>query len=219
MERHRWWRDRRTCHFAQRNPDMFLLPKGRSGRFVRDELGRDQREISGRTFPVRGIASWSPDEEWIAAAGNQGDGTKIFKIPVEGGSPVRLLDTLSYHPVWSPDGRIIVYAEPQQGGGTLPVKAITPDKIPVPMPDIQVMYLGSPYRFAPNRNALILRATNDLRKRNFHWMELDTGKQRQLTDLQPGFLMENFDISPDGQHIVFDRTRENSDIVLIDLPK
>jgi hypothetical protein len=27
-----------------------------------------------------------------------------------------------------------------------------------------------------------------------------------------------FDITPDGKQIVFDRVRENSDIVLIDLP-
>ena len=29
----------------------------------------------------------------------------------------------------------------------------------------------------------------------------------------------NFDVTPDGKEIVFDRSRENSDIVLIDLPK
>ena len=31
--------------------------------------------------------------------------------------------------------------------------------------------------------------------------------------------MRTFDITPDGKQIVFDRLRENSDIVLIDLPK
>jgi hypothetical protein len=30
--------------------------------------------------------------------------------------------------------------------------------------------------------------------------------------------MRTFDITPDGRQIVFDRLRENSDIVLIDLP-
>jgi hypothetical protein len=28
-----------------------------------------------------------------------------------------------------------------------------------------------------------------------------------------------FDITPDGAHIVFDRLRENSDVVLIELPR
>ena len=35
--------------------------------------------------------------------------------------------------------------------------------------------------------------------------------------MNPG-AMQTFDITPDGKQIVFDRLRENSDIVLIDLP-
>jgi hypothetical protein len=31
--------------------------------------------------------------------------------------------------------------------------------------------------------------------------------------------MQTFDITPDGKQIVFDRSRETSNIVLIDLPK
>jgi hypothetical protein len=31
--------------------------------------------------------------------------------------------------------------------------------------------------------------------------------------------MRTFDVTPDGKRIVFDRLRDNSDIVLIDLPK
>jgi hypothetical protein len=31
--------------------------------------------------------------------------------------------------------------------------------------------------------------------------------------------MRSFDITPDGKQIVFDRLRENLDIVLIDLPR
>ena len=31
--------------------------------------------------------------------------------------------------------------------------------------------------------------------------------------------MNTFDITPDGKKIIFDRLRENSDLVLIDVPK
>ena len=48
------------------------------------------------SFDVRGAASWSPDGKWVAVAANQGDGTRLFKIPLDGGQPVRLLDTRSY---------------------------------------------------------------------------------------------------------------------------
>ena len=104
--------------------------------------------------------------------------------------------------------------------GILPLKAITPDKAPVSVPDIAVMYLGSPYRFVPHTNSMVfLPATGDIRTRNFYLVDLNTGKQRQLTDLRPGYLMEHFDVSPDGKQIVFDRIRDNSDIVVMDLEK
>jgi hypothetical protein len=48
---------------------------------------------------------------------------------------------------------------------------------------------------------------------------MSTQKTRQLTRLSNPATMSTFDISPDGKQIVFDRLRENSDIVLIDLPK
>ncbi len=49
-------------------------------------------------------------------------------------------------------------------------------------------------------------------------LDLATQQLRQLTKLRPGFDTKSFDISLDGKQILFDRYRENSDIVLIDLP-
>ena len=42
---------------------------------------------------------------------------------------------------------------------------------------------------------------------------------RQLTHLHSSAAMRTFDVTRDGRSIVFDRLRENSDIVLIDLPR
>ena len=52
-----------------------------------------------------------PRCKWVAVAANRGEGTRLFKIPVDGGTPVQMLDTLSFNPIWSPDGRFIVYSE------------------------------------------------------------------------------------------------------------
>jgi Tol biopolymer transport system component len=57
-----------------------------------------------QSLDVRGGASWSPDGKWIAVAADSGNGTRVFKIPVDGGEPVKLVETLSYNPVWSPNG-------------------------------------------------------------------------------------------------------------------
>jgi len=53
----------------------------------------------------------------------------------------------------------------------------------------------------------------------FWSVDLRTGLERQLTTFRRGFVIADFDISRDGREIIFDRTREESDIVLFDLPE
>jgi len=53
---------------------------------------------------------------------------------------------------------------------------------------------------------------------DFWLLDLATKKTRRLTRLNNRATMRTFDITPDGKEIVFDRLRENSDVVLIDLP-
>ena len=167
---------------------------------------------------MRGGASWSPDGKWIAVAADDGDGSHVFKIPIAGGEPIRLVDTLSYNPVWLPDGNLIFYSE-QQGGSRFVLKAIRPDKTPVFIPDISVVYtIATSYRFLPGHNSLIVLG-GDFRHQNFYQVDLNTGEQHRLTDLQPGFQVQNFDVSFDGGQIVFDRLPENADVVLINLAK
>ena len=52
---------------------------------------------------------------------------------------------------------------------------------------------------------------------DFWLLDLATMKSRPLTRLQNRGAMRTFDITLDGKQIVFDRLRENSDVVLIEL--
>lgn len=137
-------------------------------------------------------------------------------MPVDSGAPVRLASTLSNHPVWSPDGAYIVYSQPLRGP-QLALKAIAPDGKPVTLSSITVPYTAvTPYRFAPGGRSLIfVRDTSCAR--NFWGLDLATGAERQLTDLKPGYAIASFDVSTDGGHIVFDRLRDNADIVMLEL--
>jgi Tol biopolymer transport system component len=60
---------------------------------------------------------------------------------------------------------------------------------------------------------------NGYQSPDFWLLDLATGNQRQLTRLANQGTVGSFDITPDGKHIVFDRSRENSHIVLIERPK
>jgi hypothetical protein len=53
----------------------------------------------------------------------------------------------------------------------------------------------------------------------FSVLNLDTYTTRVLARFDSQGEIRTFDITPDGKQIVFDRLRDNSDIVLIDLPK
>ena len=171
------------------------------------------------SLEVREAPSWSSDGKWIAICADEEKAKPLFKVPVDGGAPVRLVDGVGAvvsNPVWSPDGRFILYSEgPGQASHRL--RAITPEKQPFPVPELWLWYMGDRYRFMPGGKSLVV-LQGTFSRRNFSLFDLDTGSLRQLTDLKPEFDMKSFDVSPDGREILFERTRENSDIVLIDLP-
>jgi Tol biopolymer transport system component len=140
----------------------------------------------------------------------------LFKIPVDGGAPVRLVAGVARNPVWSPDGELIVYAGATVGVYA-PVLVVTPDGTPVEPVPIRVRIGGERVRFLPNGKGLIYM--QGLHQQDFWLLDLATKKTRPLSRLDNVAAMRTFDITPDGKHIVFDRLLENSDIVLIDLPE
>jgi Tol biopolymer transport system component len=162
-------------------------------------------------------ASWSPDGKWIVVAANEAGGAQpLYLVPFAGGPPQRLVDGVTYSPVWSPDGRFIAYAEARQGRAW-GLKGVTPDKQPVPLPELTLARNGNRYRFMPDGKSLVVMQ-GEIRAQNFWRLDLASNRLTRLTDLKPGAEMRSFDVSPDGTTILFDRYRENSDVVLIDLP-
>ncbi len=163
--------------------------------------------------PGAGTVDWSPDGASIVTGGRNAEGPGLFTIPVAGGAPVRLVAGPAVNPIWSPDGSLIVYAGPFVIG-QVELFGVRPDGTPVSLPPVRVRQGG--YRFLPNGKSLVYLPL--VRSLDFWLLDLATKSRRPLTRLSDQGRLQTFDITPDGKQIVFDRARENSNIVLIDLP-
>src|SRR5258708_7741449 len=165
---------------------------------------------------VRGTASWSPDGKWIVVAGSDRNGLGLFKLPVDGGAPVRIATGPFLDPVWSPRRDPIVYCAPQLFTPTPPLP-LPPDGTPTKLPEIKVQREGARARFLPDGTGLVYMLGYTIAEQDFWLLDLNTMRSRRLTRLSSSAVMRTFDITPDGRRIVFDRLTEDSDILLIDL--
>ena len=100
-------------------------------------------------------------------------------------------------------------------GTTFPVRAATADGKPHQLPNLTLTRGARRLAFLSGRRALVV-LRGEIDHKNFWLVDLESGTERQLTNFSRDFIIRDFDVSPDGHEIVFDRAQENSDIVLID---
>jgi serine/threonine protein kinase/Tol biopolymer transport system component len=197
---------------------ILLRRQGKVRLYTVNEKGSGLQPLA-ETLDARGSPSWSPDGKWIVVGGNDAKGPGLFKIPRDGGAPVRLTDKAAFNPVWSPDGSVIAYLGPVVGR-LQSLLFVNPDgtAVQIAITDLSIRYEGQRIRFMPKSNVLIYMQ-GILPAQDFWMVDLAAKKTRQLTEFKNPAAMMTFDISPDGKRIVFDRVRDNSDIVLIERAK
>jgi Tol biopolymer transport system component/DNA-binding winged helix-turn-helix (wHTH) protein len=165
---------------------------------------------------VRGAPAWSPDGRWIAFAAMRSGKPRLFRISAEGGEPVQLGDGYALDPVWSPSGQFLIYSGADVGTN-VPVKAINADGTRRVIPRLTLSRGSRRMDFLGTDDALVILKGN-LSYKEFRVVNLETGGERQLADVGPGPMVNDFDVSADGREIVFDRVSDASDIILIELP-
>src|SRR5688572_5227121 len=168
-----------------------------------------------KSISIEGAPSWSPSGEWLTIGGedskkNQG----LFKVPLDGGAPTLFVSGEATNPVWSPDGRFVVYAGGEVGT-RFDLRAATADGKPFRIPEITLSRGSSRFAFLPNQPVLVV-LEGEFWHKNFGAIDLITGKRWQLTNFPREYLIGDFDISPNGQEIIFGRLKERTDVMLIE---
>jgi len=189
--------------------------RGRTRLYVMNDDGTDARVVI-ESLELRGAPAWVPDGQSITLAAADDGVPRLFRVSLDGHSLVPLVSEYSLEPAWAPDGHFLVYSGPDVGT-TFPVKAVTADGRPYPLPNLTLTRGARRLRFLPGRRALVV-LRGEIEHKNFWLIDLETGTERQLTNFGRDFDVRDFDVSPDGREIVFERMQDNSDIVLLDLP-
>jgi Tol biopolymer transport system component len=138
-------------------------------------------------------------------------------VPIDGRSPALFVQEYSVDPTWAPSGRFVVYSGPDIGT-LFSVKAVTPEAAAHSLPALTLTRDARHLAFLPGGHELVL-LRGDIRHKNLWLIDLETGAERQLTNLAPDFDIRDFDVSPDGREVVLERVQERSDVVLLDLAR
>jgi Tol biopolymer transport system component len=184
--------------------------------YVANADGTEARIVT-RSLELQGAPAWTPDGRAITVAAVGGGHPHLFNIPVDGGPPAPLTNEYSVDPVWSPAGDIVVFSGPDIGA-TFEVRAVKADGSPHHMPKLVLSRGARHLAFVPGQRALVV-LRGEIRHKNLWLIDLDTGADRQLTDLAPDFTVRDFDVSPDGRHLILEQVHDHSDIVLLDVPR
>ncbi len=181
-----------------------------------DNDGQNAKAVT-KTLALRGTPAWAPDSQSIVVAIVSDGEPRLARISLDGTAPQSIVSDYSVDPVWSPDGKYFMYTGAQVAT-IFPLRASAPDGRPYNMPGLILTIGARRIAFTRNSGSLVfLRGAID--RKDLWQLDPQTGTERQLTDLPGSFEIGDFDVSPDGTEIVFERVQESSSVVLIERAK
>jgi Tol biopolymer transport system component len=186
---------------------------GRTRLMMMSSDGADVRALGG-SLAAQGTPAWSPTGEAIAVAAMRDGIPRLHRVPVDGKAPVQLVDEYSTDPAWAPSGDFLVYATGQIGP-TIEMRGVTADGRPHDLPKLLLGRSARRTVFMPGSTELtVMRGEGGAV--DFWGVDLATSLERKLTMLGGEFFILDFDVSPDGRYVVFDRQVTDADVVVID---
>ena len=154
----------------------------------------------------------SPDGRWIVY--NSVDRWHLWKVSIDGGDPVRLVDGLAKYPSISPDGKwIACFGRDQRQKPRIMVVPLGGGRAAKDF-DVSPRRLAAPrLHWSADGKAVIYAATRD-GSASLYKQSLNGGSPHRFLDLYESDIFD-FGLSPDGQHLAAVRGKWNHDVVLI----
>jgi Tol biopolymer transport system component len=181
--------------------------------YTMDSEGRAARALT-RSLQLRGNPAWAPDGRSIVSAALHDGEPRLMNIFLDNSPPTPLVSEYSIDPVWSPDGKYLIYSGADVGT-TFPLRAVARDGRPYPIPALILTRGARRVAFGPDASSIVL-LRGDVGHKNFWVVDLRTGAERQITELESDVAINDFDLSRDGSAILFDRMQRSSRIALIE---
>jgi serine/threonine protein kinase/Tol biopolymer transport system component len=185
---------------------------GKTLLYIMDQDGARVRVLSD-SLALRGNPAWAPDGQSIVSAVVRDGEPRLTRIFLNGDPPLTLVSEYSVDPVWSPDGRFLIYSGADVGT-TFPLRAAAADGRPYPLPTV-ILSRGARAEFFRDPQTLAILG-GDIGHQNSSLLDLRSGVQHVLAELPADFVVRDFDISAADSEIVFDRLQVSSDIALIE---
>jgi Tol biopolymer transport system component len=154
---------------------------------------------------------FSPDGKWVVYTGDAYTARGIWKVPIEGGEPVRLIDAEAWHPAISPDGRWIAYSYHDKEA--TPPQGVAVSELDGGHSTKHLDATTSSHHWDADGRSL-LYTKNEGGVDNIWRQPIAGGTPTQITHFTSD-LIYSFNLSREGKRLVIERGRTIGDAVLI----
>ena len=205
-------------HYPTVSPDhRFIVYRQRIGNeqaLLRMDLNDGSKKLI--TKGIIHYPTFSPDGKWLVFT-KYNDGMALWKVPVEGGEPTRLLVENALCSAVSPNGKTIAFVL-RRGGNSNRIALVSFDggeiiKTFAAVPETNPLSNNQNLQWTPDGRAIYYIALNN-GVSNIWRQPIDGSPPAQVTQFATGRIF-NFAYSPDGQQLVLSRGSFDSDVVLI----
>jgi Tol biopolymer transport system component len=187
---------------------------GRALLYVMGADGANPRILTD-SLDLEGDPAWDPGGQALMTTALDHGAPRLFRVPISGGPPVAFLSEQALDPAWAPDGSFVLFSG-EDVGTTFSVKAAKTDGSTFALPPLTLTRGARHLAFVSGGRAVVV-LRGEIQHKNLWLIDLETGAERQLTDLPSDFDVRDFDVSPDGREAVLERVQDRSEVVLVEL--